>query len=294
MQVPRKWQTGENRTFTHRLMTPDRHSPRPGSSAYYAIRFAPKQHRAALQALYEVMHAIHAVPREIEDPGVAATKLNWWRNELREAAQGTAHHPAVLRLQTELQQIDHPCWSALQQGVAAVESDAQQSRYLDEPALLRQVRQIVSYQCHALTSILAPGHTLASEQTNASGVAVALVQLIRRLGHDVRRGVLCVPINELQQFDVKAHEILQIKAGLEREARFQELMRLQAKRARLHLEQARSTLKMLPSAKRRFDAVLLAHNEQLLNALEEANFAVLSQHIGLTPLRKLWLAWTAR
>jgi phytoene/squalene synthetase len=51
---------------------------------------------------------------------------------------------------------------------------------------------------------------------------------------------------------------------------------------------------MLPPATRRFDAVLLAHNEQLLNALEEANFAVLSQHIGLTPLRKLWLAWTAR
>lgn len=275
-------------------MTPDRHSPRPGSSAYYAIRFAPKQHRAALQALYEVLHAIHAVPREIEDSGVAATKLNWWRNELREAAQGPAHHPAVVRLQAELQRAGSSCWSALQQGVTAVESDAQQSRYLDEAALLSQVGQIASYQSQALTSIWAPEHAVAPEQIGAAGIAAALVQLIRRLGHDVRRGVLYVPINDLQQFDIRAHEILQLKTGLEQDARFQELMRQQAKRARLHLEQARSSVNELPPALRRFATVVLTHNEQLLNELEKAKFAVLSQHISLTPLRKLWLAWTAR
>lgn len=275
-------------------MNPDRHSPSPGSSAYYLVRFAPRAHRPALLALYEIAHAISSVHREIDDPGVASTKLAWWRNELTQAAAGSGHHPTVLRLASQLKTDGHPCWQALQGCVTAAESDAQQSRYLDEAALLRQVELSASSIASAATLILTSGDAKWVAQTQNAVTAAGLVQIMRRLGQDARRGCLYVPINDLQQFDVKAHEILQIKPGLQQEARFINLMQHEAQRARQRIEQARSGLAEQPRALRRFNAALLAHNHELLNALEAARFEVLSQHVSLTPLRKLWLAWTAR
>lgn len=275
-------------------MNPDRHSPAPGSSAYYAIRFAPRRHRQALRALYEILRAIDNVHREITDPGVAATKLNWWRNELGLGAEGTAQHPAVLRLQAQIAQSDHPCWIALQNFTDTALSGAQQSRYLDEAALLRQVNRAAGSVAQAVASVLAPNHEAPAATLGATAAASSLVRMLQRLGRDARQGYLYVPINDLQRFGVKAHEILQIRSGLQQEARFQSLMRHQAERARAHLAQARSSLAQLPPPLRRFNAIMLAHSSELLSALEAAEFAVLTQHISLTPLRKLWLAWSTR
>lgn len=272
-------------------MPVERHSPQPGSSVYYAIRFAPRRHRPALTAAYEIVHAICSVPREIADPGVAQAKLNWWRSEISQASHGAPQHPATQRLLAQLGASASPCWSALQACIAATESGAQQSRYLDETALLRQIESSASGLGQALATILSPGTTAPGSSTET---AVGLVQTMRRLGRDARHGDLLIPINDLQQFDVKAHEILQLKPGLEDEPRYLALMRHQAERARQHLAQARASLPEQPRPLRRFHTALLAHNVELLDAIEANRFAVLNQHIALTPVRKLWLAWRAR
>lgn len=272
-------------------MTSKRHSPQTGSSVYYAIRFAPRRHRAALTTLHEIVHAIRSVPREIGDPGVAQAKLNWWRNEIAQAGQSQAQHPATQRLLALLGASASRCWPALQACVAATEAEAQQSRYLDEAALLRQIGSSASCLAQAVAAVLSPEPSTVDASAET---AVSLVQIVRRMGHDARRGYLLVPINELQQFDVKAHEILQLKAGLQDEPRYLALMRHQAARARQHLTQARAKLPDQPRPLRRFHAALLAHNSELLGAIESSHFAVLNQHIALTPLRKLWLAWSAR
>jgi phytoene synthase len=43
------------------------------------------------------------------------------------------------------------------------------------------------------------------------GLAFQLTNIIRDVGEDAMRGRIYLPVNELQQFDVKAHEILQRK-----------------------------------------------------------------------------------
>jgi phytoene synthase len=40
------------------------------------------------------------------------------------------------------------------------------------------------------------------------GLAFQLTNIIRDVGEDAMRGRIYLPVNELQQFDVKAHEIL--------------------------------------------------------------------------------------
>ncbi len=275
-------------------MIEDHHTPAPGSSAYYAIRFAPASTRNRLHALYAVAHAIASVPREVHDVHVAQSKLNWWQNELVRATQGQAQHPAVQDLALHLQSTHHFCWSALRAHTSAAQALLQQSRYLDEHALLQQTTDSAHPLADMVASILAPEHTLPPSAVRSTHVAAALVRTLQRTGADVRTGCLRIPISELQQFNIKAHEILNGPPALQTDERYLQLMAHQTLRARHHLDQARQTLHQQPRALRRFSAIVLAHHRDLLDAIEAQRYAVLHQHIRLTPLRKLWLGWIAR
>ena len=94
-------------------------------------------------------------------------------------------------------------------------------------------------------------------------------------------------MNELQQFDVKAHEILK----REYSDRFTALMRFQAQRAQGLYDEA---LALLPAADRRTQKpglMMASIYRTLLAEIERDNFQVLNQRVSLTPLRKFWLAW---
>jgi phytoene synthase len=91
----------------------------------------------------------------------------------------------------------------------------------------------------------------------------------------------------LQQFDVKAHEILKRTYS----ERFTALMQFQAQRAHQLYDEA---LALLPDADRRAQKpglMMASIYRTLLGEIERDNFQVLHQRISLTPLRKLWLAW---
>jgi phytoene synthase len=91
----------------------------------------------------------------------------------------------------------------------------------------------------------------------------------------------------LQQFDVKAHEVLK----REYSERFTALMRFQAERAHRLYDEA---LALLPAADRRAQKpglMMASIYRTLLREIEGDNFQVLHQRISLTPLRKFWLAW---
>lgn len=56
-----------------------------GSSFYYAFLFLPKERRAAITAFYAFCREVDDVVDEVTDPGVAATKLAWWKAEIGRA-----------------------------------------------------------------------------------------------------------------------------------------------------------------------------------------------------------------
>ena len=67
-------------------MTPEQYvqdkAAASGSSFYYAFLFLPKPRRAAITAFYAFCREVDDVVDEVSDPGVAATKLAWWRSEV--------------------------------------------------------------------------------------------------------------------------------------------------------------------------------------------------------------------
>jgi phytoene synthase len=119
------------------------------------------------------------------------------------------------------------------------------------------------------------------------GLAFQLTNIIRDVGEDSLRGRIYLPVNELQQFDVKAHEILKRTYS----DRFVALMRFQAERAHRYYDEA---LSLLPEADRRpqkAGLMMASIYRTLLREIERDDFQVLHQRVSLTPLRKLWLAW---
>ena len=113
-----------------------------------------------------------------------------------------------------------------------------------------------------------------------------LTNIIRDVGDDARRGRIYLPVSELQQFEVKAQEIL--TRGYSE--RFTALMRFQAERAHRTYDEA---LALLPEADRpsQKPGLMMANiYRTLLREIEAEDFQVLHQRISLTPLRKLWIA----
>jgi phytoene synthase len=268
-----------------------------GSSFYYAFLFLPPQPRAAITAFYAFCREVDDVVDEVSDPGVAATKLAWWRKEVGQAYAGTPTHPVMKALMphTEAFGIRQ---QHLSQVIDGCEMDLSQTRYLDFPALSRYCHLVAGIVGEVASNIFGRTQEPTLAYAHKLGLAMQLTNIIRDVGDDARRGRIYLPIDELQRFDVKAHEILKREAPWGYSDRFTALMRFQAERAHGIYDEA---FALLPDADRRAQrpGLMMAHiYRTLLREIEAENFQVLHQRISLTPLRKLWIAmrinWQAR
>ena len=274
-------------------MTPEQYvqdkAARSGSSFYYAFRFLAPEPRAAITAFYAFCREVDDVVDEVHDPSLAATKLAWWRREVGEAFAGRPSHPvtqALMPLAPRYQIEAHHLLAVIE----GCELDLQQSRLLDFPALQRYCHLVAGIVGEVAANIFGRTHEDTLRYAHTLGRAMQLTNIIRDVGDDARRGRIYLPISELQQFGVKAHEILQRQSPWGYSERFTALMRFQAERAHATYDEA---MALLPEADRRAQrpGLMMANiYRSLLREIEAGGFQVLHQRISLTPIRKLWIA----
>ena len=271
-------------------MTPEQYvqqkAAASGSSFYYAFLFLPKERRAAITAFYAFCREIDDVVDEVVDPGVARTKLAWWQSEVTKAFAGQPSHPVTKALMplaaTYRIEARH-----LQAVIKGCQMDLEQNRYLDFPGLQRYCHLVAGIVGEVAARIFGQTDEATTAYAHKLGLAFQLTNIIRDVGEDALRGRIYIPVNELQQFDVKAHEVLKRQYS----DRFTALMRFQTDRALALYEEA---LAMLPSADRRAQKpglMMASIYRTLLREIALDNYQVLHQRVSLTPLRKFWLAW---
>jgi phytoene synthase len=257
-----------------------------GSSFYYAFLFLPKPRRAAITAFYAFCREVDDVVDDMVDPSVAHTKLAWWQAEVTKSFAGQASHPVMQSLMPLTAQY---CIEQrhLQSVIEGCQMDLTQTRYLDYPTLQRYCHLVAGVVGEVAANIFGQTDGATTAYAHKLGLALQLTNIIRDVGEDALRGRIYLPMNELQRFDVKAHEILQRSYS----DRFTALMQFQAKRALTLYDEA---LALLPPSDRRAQKpglMMASIYRTLLKEIEHDNFAVLHQRISLTPLRKMWLAW---
>ena len=260
-----------------------------GSSFYYAFLFLPPPRRAAITAFYAFCREVDDVVDEMRDPGVAATKLAWWRSEVQRGFAGQPTHP-VMQALAPLARAHGITAEHLLAVIEGCQMDLDQTRYLDFAGLARYCHLVAGVVGEVAARIF--GHTQAATLAYAHqlGQALQLTNIIRDVGDDARRGRIYLPVSELQRFDVKAHELLKREAPWGYSERFTALMRFQAERAHQAYDTA---LAQLPDADRQAQkpGLMMANiYRALLREIEADGFQVLHQRTSLTPMRKLWIA----
>ena len=257
-----------------------------GSSFYYAFLFLPKHRRAAITAFYAFCREVDDVVDEVSDPGVAATKLAWWQTEVARAYAGQPTHPvmqAIMPLAQDFRiEAEH-----LQAVIRGCQMDLEQTRYLDFPALQRYCHLVAGIVGEVAARIFGQSEPQTTVYAHKLGQAFQLTNIIRDVGEDASRGRIYLPVSELQQFDVKAQELLKRQYS----DRFVALMRFQAERAHALYDEA---LGLLPASDRRAQKpglMMASIYRTLLREIERDGFQVMHQRVSLTPLRKFWLAW---
>jgi 15-cis-phytoene synthase len=271
-------------------MTPEQYvqqkAAASGSSFYYAFLFLPPPRRAAITAFYAFCREVDDVVDEVNEPSVAQAKLGWWQSEVAQAFAGNASHPVMKALMPSVAAYGLE-QAQLQAVIRGCQMDLEQTRYLDFPALQRYCHLVAGVVGEVSARIFGQTQPATTDFAHKLGLAFQLTNIIRDVGEDAMRGRIYLPVNELQQFDVKAHEILQRKHS----DRFVALMRFQARRAHALYDEA---LALLPAEDRRAQKpglMMASIYRTLLREIEAEDFQVLKQRISLTPVRKLWLAW---
>jgi phytoene synthase len=261
-----------------------------GSSFYYAFLFLPPPRRAAITAFYAFCREVDDVVDETSDAGVAAAKLAWWRQEVHSAFAGRPSHPVMKALLPLA--ADYGIEPAhLQAVIEGCQIDLQQTRFLDYASLQRYCHLVAGVVGEVASNIFGRTQAGTVQYAHRLGQAMQLTNIIRDVGDDARRGRIYLPMAELQQFDVKANEILKRDSPWGYSDRFEALMRHQAERAHRLYDEA---FELLPDADRRAQkpGLMMANiYRTLLREIEADRFRVLHQRTSLTPLRKLWIAW---
>jgi len=261
-----------------------------GSSFYYAFLFLPAPRRAAITAFYAFCREVDDVVDETSDAGVAAAKLAWWRQEVQAAYAGRPSHPVMKALMPLAADFDiHP--THLQAVIEGCQIDLQQTRFLDFAGLQHYCHLVAGVVGEVAANIFGRSDAGTVQYAHRLGLAMQLTNIIRDVGDDARRGRIYLPMSELQQFDVRAQEILRRDSPWGYSERFEALMRHQAERAHKLYDEA---FALLPEADRRAQkpGLMMANiYRTLLREIEADGFRVLHQRTSLTPLRKLWIAW---
>ncbi|MCU6501223.1 presqualene diphosphate synthase HpnD [Rugamonas sp. A1-17] len=257
-----------------------------GSSFYYSFLFLPPERRRAITALYAFCREVDDTVDECTDESVARIKLAWWRKEIASMYEGQQTHPVTQALQPHLS-----AYNLQQQHLQAIidgmEMDLNQTRYLDYAALTKycwHVASVVGILSASIFGATKPETLLYAEKL---GHAFQLTNIIRDVGEDARKGRIYLPINELQQFNVTAADLLNARHS----ENFEKLMAFQAARAQKVYDEAFALLPKEDRRAQRPGLMMSAIYRTLLDEVQADGFHVLTQRISLTPIRKLWLAW---
>ena len=270
-------------------MTPEQYvqdkAAKSGSSFYYAFLFLPPPKRAAITAFYAFCREVDDVVDEVSDPGVAASKLAWWRAEVSASFGGTPTHPVTKALMPHTQVNDIRAEHLLAV-IEGCQMDLEQSRYLDFPGLERYCHLVAGVVGEVAAGIFGRTQSATTEYAHRLGLAMQLTNIIRDVGDDARRGRIYLPMSELKQFDVKAQEIL----NRDYSERFTALMKFQAERAHRTYDEAFALLPAADHGAQKPGLMMANIYRTLLREIEAGGFQVLHQRTSLTPLRKLWIA----
>lgn len=257
-----------------------------GSSFYYAFRFLDPERRRAITALYAFCREVDDVVDECRDPGVARTKLGWWREELSTVYEGGARHPVTRALRWAARRYALPR-EHLEAVIEGVEMDLAHGGFDDMAALRAYCHRVAGVVGLLSAEIFGYRNPATLDYAHELGIALQLTNILRDVGEDARRGRVYLPRDLLAAHGVRA---VDLRRG-ETTPAVRALLSAFASEARAAYARALERLPMEDRWSQRAGLVMAAIYQALLEEIARDGYRVVEHRVALTPIRKLWIAW---
>ncbi|HKK06297.1 MAG TPA: presqualene diphosphate synthase HpnD [Gammaproteobacteria bacterium] len=272
-------------------MTPDEYcqdkAAGSGSSFYYSFLFLPARQRQAIVALYAFCREVDDVVDECTDAGVARLKLQWWREEIERLYEGQPRHPVTKALATALEHFDLPR-EQFQEIIDGMEMDLDRTRYASYKDLALYCHRVAGVVGLLSAEVFGYEDRRTLKYAHELGLAFQLTNILRDVREDAERGRIYIPLDELARFGVTELDLVHARPS----PAFTQLMGFQAERARQSYAQAFALLPEIDRLAQRSGIIMAAIYQATLDEIAADGYRVLEHRISLTPLRKLWIAWT--
>ncbi|MGV3626539.1 MAG: presqualene diphosphate synthase HpnD [Betaproteobacteria bacterium] len=261
-----------------------------GSSFYYSFLFLPTERRRAITALYAYCREVDDVVDECTDPGVARSKLTWWREEVARLYEGKPQHPGARALADVIGTYDITR-DQLLTVIDGMAMDLEYNRYPDFDTLKLYCHRVAGVV--GLMSARIFGYTDPRTLGYAAdlGLAFQLTNIIRDVGEDARRNRVYLPLDELAKAGLDATQIVHGHAQQEHSENFRKLMEQQVARAQATYDRAFAQLPQQDRKAQIPGIIMAAIYRTLLEEIRADGCRVLTHRTSLTPARKLWIAW---
>lgn len=258
----------------------------PGSSRYYSLMSLPEDKRRAVTALYAFCHEVQEIPVECQDPGVARTKLQWWRDEVQRLFEGRPRHPACQGLAAAAP--DHRlAREHFVEIIDGVDMDVDRFSYPTFQDLALYCHRVSSMSCLISAELLGIDDRQTLRYAHDLGTALQLTRIIRNIRRDGGRGRIYLPLDELNDYGVRPEDLMAGR-GSDNARR---LIEHQVRRAHGYFDAALDNLPETDRYGQRSGIVLAELRRATLREIEADGCRVWDRRIRLTPVRKLWIAW---
>ena len=271
--------------------TPTRFTSAAVTNFYYSFVFLPREKRRAIESVY----AFARRGDDLVDGDLAADEATGeiarWRELLDECyadgqpSRGLGNDPALQALAETVHRYPIPR-KLFDDLILGLRMDLDGTRYRTFEDLSVYCYRVAGTIGLMSIEIFGYRNPRTREYALNLGTALQLVNILRDVASDARRGRVYLPEADLSRFSVERQQLLAARP----DERFAELMRFESDRARHYFSLARQSLVAEDRRSMVAAEIMAAIYWRLLEEIERRNFNVFGPRISLPRLVKLWIA----
>jgi squalene synthase HpnC len=246
--------------------------------------FLPKRLRQHFFNVYAYCRISDDLGDETGNPAASLQLLDQWESELNACYQGTPRHPVFVALTGTVREFDIPKHEFADL-LTAFRQDQTVTRYETFDDLLGYCRYSANPVGHLVLYLGGYRDAERQQLSDFTCTALQLANFWQDVSVDYDKGRIYLPLASLRQFKVSEDDIANKNNSLQ----FRELMRFEVQRAREWFDRG---LPLVGKVNRELaiDIELFTRGgQEILNAIERQDYAVLGRRPAISKPRKLAL-----